>query len=449
MIDEDYILLMAEEINEKIAHRGEISVNDLTTQLDLPSDFLQRHIIEKHLGKTIKARQDPTNPRIFFTQVYLQRCKAKMRGCLAAIKKPMNVTVIAQQINVPVKLFFYLFDEVNPAGHLSTRQANNSQYIPNIYIQMQNDWIQNFYRQNGFLEYDAIQKLGIANPKQYLSKQFLLNSNVNNQNNSNNGNNNTANTQQLIFLKRCAVNIKLIELTIIPALMATTQFIDLCSLLPTNMSASDREELFDVIMNMEQKTLCPNNYVIISDDTNSSTVVFTNDFLDKELLKPCRELAEKKAKMAVDNGSYQLYLSTTARQQQHQVTANKNSKDDSKVESGRIDKREERRRKAAASGGGKTGGGTQGRETKSKSTKKHPRSGGKKHHNDDDDEYDDDNNDNEIGESNTRGQEGSGKRKLFELLTIEELCHELNKTTKTIGLEDLDKNIATRYYEYV
>lgn len=58
LIDEDYITYIAQEINEKLSQKGEISVNDLTEQFDLPSDFLQTDVLEKHLGKIIKGRQD-------------------------------------------------------------------------------------------------------------------------------------------------------------------------------------------------------------------------------------------------------------------------------------------------------------------------------------------------------------------------------------------------------
>lgn len=105
-------------------------------QLDLPSDFLQVQVVEKHLGKLIRARQDPTNPRIFFTQAYIQRCKAKIRGALNAITKPTNVATVLQQINVQEKLFHTLFDEISPAGNLTSKQSN-AQYVPHIYAKMQ------------------------------------------------------------------------------------------------------------------------------------------------------------------------------------------------------------------------------------------------------------------------------------------------------------------------
>lgn len=136
LINEEYITHIAEEANERLAQKGEITVSDLTQQFDLPSDFLQHDVMEKHLGRIIRGRQDASNPRVFFTQAYIQRCKAKIRGALKAITRPINIATILQQINVQEKIFHSLFDEIAPAGHVTSKQPN-AQYIPNIYTKMQ------------------------------------------------------------------------------------------------------------------------------------------------------------------------------------------------------------------------------------------------------------------------------------------------------------------------
>ncbi|XP_075146605.1 UFM1 specific ligase 1 [Haematobia irritans] len=403
LIDEDYITYIAQEINEKLIQKGEISVNDLTEQFDLPSDFLQKDVLEKHLGKIIKGRQDPSNPRVFFTQAYLQRCKAKIRGALAALTRPTNVSVILQQTNIQQKIFHTLVDEINPAGQVTSKLAN-AQYIPHIYAKMQSDWVNNFYRQNGFLEYDAVNKLGITNAKQYITKQFP--------------------DEELLFLKRCAVSSKLVELTVLPALSAAKQFIDLSSLLPSNMSSSDREELFEAIMAQHSSVL--SNFVLIGANSGSS-VVFTPKYLE-ELTQPCRELACTKAKISVDSGSYQQHIATK------QISAKSGQRRGDDDDDDKMDKRDERRKKAAS---GKAGGGAQGRETKTKSTKKHPR-GGKKGGKNDFDSDDDD-----MGSSaNT-----SGAKKQYELITIADIVKALNKETSALGIDELNEDIAAMYHE--
>lgn len=405
LIDQDYITFIAQEINEKLTQKGEISVNDLTEQFDLPSDFLQIDVLEKNLGKIIKGRQDPSNPKIFFTQAYLQRCKAKIRGALAALTRPTNVSVILQQTNIQQKMFHTLVDEINPAGHVTSKQAN-AQYVPNIYAKMQSDWVNNFYRQNGFLEYDVINKLGITNAKQFITKQFP--------------------NEELLFLNRCAVSSKLIELNVMPALTASKQFLDLSSLLPSNMSSTDREELFEAIVSKNQSAL--SNFILIG--SSGSSVVFTLQYLE-ELIQPCRELACAKAKTAVENGTYQQHVTI---KQLSSKSGQRKDYNDEEI----IDKRDERRKKAAS---GKAGGGSQGRETKTKSTKKYQRGGRKGGKND----FDSDDEDNFGG----AGGNCSASKKQLELITIADIVNILNKKTLTLGIDELNEDIAGIYHECV
>lgn len=69
LIDNTYILKLAEEINEKLSQQGQINIGDLTIQYDLPADFLQQQVLEKNLGKLIFGKQDRSDPRIFFTGI--------------------------------------------------------------------------------------------------------------------------------------------------------------------------------------------------------------------------------------------------------------------------------------------------------------------------------------------------------------------------------------------
>uniref|UniRef100_A0A1A9W1K1 E3 UFM1-protein ligase 1 homolog n=1 Tax=Glossina brevipalpis TaxID=37001 RepID=A0A1A9W1K1_9MUSC len=400
LIDEDYITYIAQEIQEKLQQKGEITVNDLTEQLDLPSDFLQHDVIEKHLGKIIKGRQDPTNSRNFFTQAYIQRSKAKIRGALSALTRPTNVSAILQQINVQHRIFHTLLDELAPTGQVTSKVAN-SQYVPHIYARMQTDWVNSFYRQNGFLEYETITKLGVGNAKQFINKHLA--------------------EESLIFLKRWAINEKLLDLTIMPALMATKQFLDLSSILPSNMSATDKEELFEIIVSKKLNSTS-NHYILLGSEKGLSTV-FTAQYLE-ELIEPCREMAKSKAKKSVESGNYQQYLANKL--------VSKKSLAEAEDDTMKLDKKDERRKKASS---GKAGGGSQGRETKTKSTKKHARGVAGKRGNIDSEE--EDNNMEAISKA----------RKQLELVTIADVTEVIDKETLKLDIEELNEDIAALYHE--
>ncbi|XP_055843123.1 E3 UFM1-protein ligase 1 homolog [Episyrphus balteatus] len=394
LIAEDYIVQVAHEINEKLAQKGEINVSDLTVQYDLPSEFLQ-NIMEKYLGKIIHGRQDASNPRTFFTQAYLQRCKSKMRGILAAVTRPTTVASIYQQIGIPENIFHSLLDEISPAGSVTTKHSN-AQYVPNVYSKMQSDWVNSFYKQNSFLEYDAITKLGISDAKQFI-KQYFPN-------------------EEMVYLKKCAVGSKIIDLTLVSALnecKATNSYVDLSTILPSNMYDEDIEELFQTTLSTRN---IPNNFVYLEN------IVFSNQYL-AEVLKPCQDLAMVNAKKSIESGFYQQHIA------EKQASSKKNDGPETDYDL-KADKRDERRKKGSSAKGGGGGGNTQGREIKTKSNKKpkhYGKSGGK-----------------EDIDSDNRQDSKSNKSLL--LVKPEEMEKIIGKTLEEEGIDHLS-GVITALYE--
>ena len=45
-------------------------------------------------------------------------------------------------------------------------------FVPANYAKAQNAWIDNFFAQNGYLEYDALTRLGISDPKATIKRKF-------------------------------------------------------------------------------------------------------------------------------------------------------------------------------------------------------------------------------------------------------------------------------------
>ena len=52
------------------------------------------------------------------------------------------------------------------------RQVGKATYVPANYAKAQNDWVENFFLQNGYLEYDALIRLGISDPKSTIKRKF-------------------------------------------------------------------------------------------------------------------------------------------------------------------------------------------------------------------------------------------------------------------------------------
>lgn len=395
LVDESYLQKIATEINEKLQQEGEISVSDLTIQFDLPSEFLLAQVMEKYLGKLIRGRQDATDSRIFFTQNYISRCKSKIRGALVALTRPTSVQHILQQIGIQERIFHSLVNEVNPAGVVTSKQ-HGAQYIPHVYTKNQTDWVESFYRQNGYVEYDAVNGLGVSDAKSFIKRH--------------------ATNETLTFLSKCCVGPRLIDQieSSLDESIASGSYLDAVTILPSSMAEEDIEQLLSLVLKpaKQKQTLL------------FGTTILTTQFIDN-LLKPCHELIQKNARHAVDLGKYQQYVA------EKMMGPNKMLEFEGDAKS---DRKDERRRKAT---GGKGGGGTQGRETKTKSTKKHYRGGGDRgvNHSDSDDDA--------ITSNASKKKETTAS---IELISLKEIAQIVGKQLEPEGLDDLAEPLARHYY---
>ncbi|KAI4458328.1 e3 ufm1-protein ligase 1 [Holotrichia oblita] len=381
LVDSTYITKIAGEINEKLQQQGQININDLTLQYDLPAEFLQLHVVEKNIGKLIFGKQDKKDPRIFFTETFIARTKAKIRGALIGLTKPTPITVILSHADVSERLFFSLFDQCCSYGTLTSRLVG-AQYIPNIYTRSQNEWVNNFYKQNGYLEFDALNRLGISDYKTYLKKLFA--------------------NDDTISLNSCVISKNILDRAEadIEECISSKSYLDLQSNLPSVFNEQDIQIITETILNTKKlrETVVIENYIL------------SKAFLEN-LIADCSKKLEENANKVVENGKYQHY------QTDLQISSLKTQKSEDQAEEVKVDKREERRKKAT---GGKSGGGTQGRETKTKSTKKHYR-GGKT-------QVDDD----EVPE----------RKSSLEIISIEEIFEVIQEKLEEEGLDMLIDPIA-------
>ncbi|XP_066143344.1 E3 UFM1-protein ligase 1 homolog [Euwallacea fornicatus] len=334
LIDPSYLTRIAGEINEKLQQQGQINIGELTITYDLPADFLQQQLFEKHLGTLIFGRQDQNDPKIFFTESFIARSKAKLKGALAGITHPTAIVSILNQVSMTEKLFFSLFDQTCMYGSL-TSKLPGAQYIPNCYSRSQTEWTTTFYKQNGYIEFDALGRLGILDYKTYLKRQFP--------------------NEDLIFLESSVTSKMILDRleANLEECISSKSYVDLQNCLPSIFSPKDITIILDKLLKgpKQQQTILIEDYVI------------SKAFMDN-LMKLCDTPLNVKAQSVVDSGQYQQYLVD--------MQGNRGKVEQEPEE--KVDKREERRKKAS---GGKSGGGTQGRETKTKSTKKHARGSAK------------------------------------------------------------------------
>uniref|UniRef100_A0A182X1D8 E3 UFM1-protein ligase 1 homolog n=1 Tax=Anopheles quadriannulatus TaxID=34691 RepID=A0A182X1D8_ANOQN len=395
LIETSYLQRVASEINQKLVQYGEIHIGQLTTTYDLPTDFILNKIVLGNLHKVIFAKQDPTNAHIFFTQSYIARNKAKIRGALAAITKPTPISVILNLTDVPARILYMSLNEMSSLGSV-TVQSPAGQYIPHVYQRMQAQWVKDYFKQNGHIMYETVTKLGVSDVRSFVQAQLP--------------------DEKLVQLKNCIIGNRLIDQVKDSMDMCVTSnsYLDISTILPSSLSDDNIEEILTHILT---PTIRKQTYVF-------GMVVLTVNFMD-ECVKGCLELVNEHAKRAVESGSYQKYIAEKS--MKHQEV------DHGVMEEEKADKREERRKKAST---GKGGGGAQGRETKTKSTKKHARgTRGNVSDSDDGGEI-------QTNASNKKG----GKDPHIELITAKEIAKVVEKTLEPEGLEMLAKDVANHYF---
>lgn len=393
LVSSDYVIRIASEINERLNQNGEINVSELTGAYDLPSDFLLHEVVEKNLGRIIFGKQDSSNPRLLYTSAFISRCKSRIRGSLAACTKPTPLTAIISQTGIQERIFFSLTNDVSQTGTITSRSTAGS-YVPHIYTKTQSEWVRNFFKQNGYLEYESVSALGVgADPKPFITKQLS--------------------TEKLTFLNKCVVGQRIIDQveSTLEESIATSTFLDIGTILPSVIGEQDIEKLIQVVLTPSKQRLTQ----------IFGNLIVTTKYIDN-LLKPVYVIADTNAKASVDAGAYQKHIAEkSAKQKDVDV-------DDF---SGKGDKRDDRRKKAAS---GKAGGGAQGRETKTKSTKKHQRGGKNK-------DFDDSGSDEDASVSKKKG-----KDQTLTLISIQEIKKATKQVLESDGLEELEGEIANFYH---
>lgn len=392
LISSDYVIRIASEINERLNQNGEINVSELTGAYDLPSDFLLHEVVEKNLGRIIFGKQDSSNPRLLYTSAFISRCKARIRGALAGITKPTPLIALISQTGIQERIFFSLTNDVSQTGSITSRSTAGT-YIPHIYTKTQSEWVRNFFKQNGYLEYESVSALGVgSDPKPFIQKQL--------------------GSEKLTFLEKCVVGQRIIDQveSTLEESIATSSFLDISSILPSVIGDQDIEKLIQVVLTPSKQRLTQ----------IFGSFIVTTKYIDV-MLKPVYAIAEINAKASVDSGVYQKYIAEKTI---------KHKDVDVDEFSGKGDKREDRRKKAAS---GKAGGGAQGRETKTKSTKKHQRGGKNK-------DFDDSGSDEETSVAKKKA-----KDQQLSLIAVPEIRKAIKKTLENDGLEDLEAEIANYY----
>ncbi|XP_048769185.2 E3 UFM1-protein ligase 1-like isoform X2 [Ostrea edulis] len=388
LMDRNYLDSMAEEVNDKLQDKGYLTMVEITKQYDLPSDFVASHIRDR-VGKIIKGKLDSQDKDVIYTGTFINRMKSQIRGALSAVTRPTTVTMVMQRYGFQERLFFSILEEHVHTGRLKGSLVGRQEkmiYIPDIYTRAQNEWVDNFYKQNGYLEYDNLVRLGISDPKTFIKKRFK--------------------SDPIVYLKRVCVGSGLIDQieASIEEAVSTDGYSDVMPLLPSMFSEEDCHLLL-------QECVKKQTDAIICCDT----IVTSQKYISK-WKQPFMSLVTEKAEKDARSNP-QLFLAEEKKGASSRFVMEEGSKEDRK---------DQRKKKQASST--KSGGGNQGREVKMKATKKKYLKGRGDQGGDSDEE--------EV--SRPRHTE-------IQFMTVEEITEELQKQSELRDCpEDFITEIATQ-----
>ncbi|XP_033874066.3 E3 UFM1-protein ligase 1-like [Acipenser ruthenus] len=338
LIDENYLDQLAEEVNDRLQEAGQVTIAELCKSYDLPGDFLTEALSER-LGRIIHGQMDQYDRGVIFTQAFVSRHRARIRGLFSAITRPTPVSNLITQYGFQEHLLYSVLEDFVNSGRLKGSVVGGRQdkavYIPDIYSKTQNNWIDAFLKQNGYLEFDALTRLGIPDPTSYIKKRYK--------------------SSKLLFLRAACVGqsiVDQVEASVEEAVNSGT-WTDVQSMLPSCLSLEDTGILLNQVMrtsNIQSSARIFSDTIVVSEKFISSCTSLFDPLMrgkaEKEIKSnPVFVISEddlKQASVVVENAAFS-----------------------------KKDKRDERKKKASeGSGSVKGGGGGNAREIRIRKTKK-------------------------------------------------------------------------------
>ncbi|KAF4099097.1 E3 UFM1-protein ligase 1 isoform X1 [Onychostoma macrolepis] len=337
LIDETYLDRLAEEVNDKLQEAGQVNIAELCKTYDLPGDFLTEEL-NSRLGRVIHGQIDQYNRGVIFTQAFLSRHKACICGLFSAITRPTQINNLLNLYGFQENLLYSVLEEQVNSGRLKGSVVGGRQdksiYIPDIYSKAQSTWVESFLKQNGYLEFEALTRLGIPDPVSYIKKRFK--------------------SSKLLFLKTACVGRAIIDQlgASVEETINSATWVDLQPMIPSSLSEEDVGILL--------------NEVLRSMNVQSSARLLSTCVVSEKFITGCialfDDIMQRKAQKEVKNNPVFLITEDDVKQASFLLESSASSKKD---------KRDERRKKASeGSGSVKGGGGGNAREIRIRKTKK-------------------------------------------------------------------------------
>ncbi|EFJ17682.1 hypothetical protein SELMODRAFT_113645 [Selaginella moellendorffii] len=171
---------LAEEVNETLQEASQVSLGELARRYGVGAELLTG-MLSSRIGTIIHAKLEGGQ---LYTPAYVARVKATVRGALRAITVPTSLQSVWNLLQGLLRdrddggnvtgehsLFHMVLNEL-VAEEAVKGTLRGSIWTPAVFAHSQRESVEAFYSQNSYITYDALQKLNISQPRQYLQTKY-------------------------------------------------------------------------------------------------------------------------------------------------------------------------------------------------------------------------------------------------------------------------------------
>ncbi|KAF9956026.1 E3 UFM1-protein ligase 1 [Mortierella alpina] len=180
----EYLESMAVQLKDELNERGYLTVADMCRKHKLGIDFM-RQFLRDRVGTDIPGQWDSVDRGLVIASWFLEQEMAKLSKSLEQLQEPTSLQTLRSKHVVQDQLFSGLCDILLKDPKLpGVLKGTGDQgiFVPRPYEQQQAEWVETFFRNNGFIEFEAMRKHGVNDPKAYISANhptsFLLETHI-------------------------------------------------------------------------------------------------------------------------------------------------------------------------------------------------------------------------------------------------------------------------------
>ncbi|KAL0488554.1 E3 UFM1-protein ligase [Acrasis kona] len=149
LITTEYLDSVCREVDENLQESGSIDLGDIIKRLTLPNDFITK-AVSSRIGSIIKGRLEDST---LYTESYVMREKARLRGTTSAYTRPTPVAQLRQDLQD--SLFDPLLKDLAREKRLFGN-LHKALYVPKAFETSIQSTINQFLNQNGYISLDRV-----------------------------------------------------------------------------------------------------------------------------------------------------------------------------------------------------------------------------------------------------------------------------------------------------